>query len=188
MKSEVSFSEAGIYTFKVCREPYFAVISTSGNGKQSTCRFMCRNCRLCTKFFKSAFQDFCTILLKGQYQTVQLKWEILCLSPVRLSGCLSLHTSVCCLYVFLSVCLFIGLSVHLSVCQYVRLSVCPLLSFCHASFHSLCLSSVDENEKDALNIGVYGTYSRNEDPVPAPLTERETLRHHATRTEFVAQC
>ncbi len=94
-----------------------------------------------------------------------------------LSVCLavphSIHPCVVCMPFFLSVSLSASLfSVHLSVCQYVRLSVCPLLSFWHAPFHSLCLSSVGENEK-----GVYGTYSRNEDPVPAPLTERKTLRH-----------
>ncbi len=110
--------------------------------------------------------------------------------------------SVCCLSVWLSltpyirvlsVCLSLCLSVcrppcSVFICLSVSMSVCPFAPCClYASFHSLCLSSVGENEKGVLNMGVYGTFSRNEDPVPAPLTERKTLRHQATRTEFVAQ-
>jgi hypothetical protein len=125
-KMKSFFFQAEIYTFKVCREPYFAVISTSGNGKQSTCRFMCRNCRLCTKFFKSAFQDFCTILLQSQHQSVQLKYCV-CLLSVCLAVPHSIHPCVVCMSFSLSICLSASLfSVHLSVCQYVRLSVCPL--------------------------------------------------------------
>jgi hypothetical protein len=60
MKNEkFSDSEAEIYTFKVCREPYFAVISTSGNGNCNPPADSCAEIVVfAQKFFNQLFRIF----------------------------------------------------------------------------------------------------------------------------------